>query len=169
MTPVSTLRAATGEDREALVEALVAAANWDPDRPALSRDAVLAEPALRHYVTGWGGPRDLGVVAVEEGVPVGAAWLRDLPADDPGYGFVADGVPEVSIGVRADWRGQGIGAALLQRLLADAAAAGIDRVSLSVERANPAQRLYRRAGFVTVATGRDSDTMLLVVAEGAPC
>jgi hypothetical protein len=31
-----------------------------------------------------------------------------LSADDPGYGFVGPGIPELTIGVAALWRGQGI-------------------------------------------------------------
>ena len=38
--------------------------------------------------------------------------------------------------------------------------AGHQRVSLSVERANFAQRLYRSEGFVVAASGRDADTMV---------
>ena len=36
---------------------------------------------------------------------------------------------------------------LIRRLLREAAEVGIGRVSLSVERANPARRLYEREGF----------------------
>jgi hypothetical protein len=31
--------------------------------------------------------------------PVGAAWVRNLPASDPGYGFVAPGIPELVIAI----------------------------------------------------------------------
>lgn len=46
-------------------------------------------------------------------------------------------------------QGKGIGRALLDELLAEADAAGVD-VTLSVLKANPARRLYERLGFVQV-------------------
>lgn len=48
-------------------------------------------------------------------------------------------------------RGQGIGSALLRSVLAKAKTAG-RTVSLHVDQFNPAQRLYRRLGFVPVET-----------------
>ena len=52
----------------------------------------------------------------------------------------------VDICLLPDWRGQGIGAMLLRRLLAEGARAGLP-VRLSATAGNPAQRLYRRLGF----------------------
>ena len=158
-----TVRRATTDDGEALVAALLAAVNWAPERPPLDRDAVLADPAMSHYVAGWPRAGDLGVVAVAGpvvGAVVGAAWLRVLPPDDPGYGYVAPGVPELSIGVRPEYRGRGVGRQLLRALLAAARDEGVPRVSLSVERANRARRLYVAEGFQVVASGRDADTMV---------
>jgi GNAT superfamily N-acetyltransferase len=156
------VRPATASDGEAILAALLHAVNWDPGRPPLRRDAVLADPALAHYVSGWPRPGDLGAVAVTgpDAAPVGAAWLRYLTGEDPGYGYVADDVPELSIGVEPEHRGRGVGRRLVRRLLAQARAAGVVRVCLSVERANPAQRLYVAEGFAVVAHGRDSDTMV---------
>jgi GNAT superfamily N-acetyltransferase len=47
------------------------------------------------------------------------------------------------------YRGKGLGSALLADLLDEAAAAG-KAVSIHVEKYNPAMRLYRRLGFVTI-------------------
>jgi len=142
---------------------LLEAMNWHP-RSRFTRADVDADPLLRHYVEGWQRPDDLGAVAVDPaGAPIGAAWLRHFTADDPGYGFVAPDVPELSIGVVAQRRGQGVGRALLRAAAELAAARGIGRISLSCERANPAMRLYVGEGYVTVESGRDSDTMVKVL------
>jgi ribosomal protein S18 acetylase RimI-like enzyme len=53
----------------------------------------------------------------------------------------------VDIAMAPDYRGQGAGTALLGRLIEEASAAG-KVVELHVECNNPAQRLYRRLGFV---------------------
>jgi ribosomal protein S18 acetylase RimI-like enzyme len=52
----------------------------------------------------------------------------------------------VDIAVRSDLRGQGIGGAILEQLLAAARSGGYG-VSIHVERNNPALRLYERLGF----------------------
>ncbi len=93
--------------------------------------------------------------------PIGAAWWRWFSAADPGFGFVDEAVPEVSIGVLEDRRGQGIGTLLMQELIAAAGARGLAALSLSVESDNPAARLYRRLGFVAVGRVDASLTMRL--------
>ncbi|MDB1088078.1 GNAT family N-acetyltransferase [Streptomyces sp. ACA25] len=156
-----TIRGATAEDAEFLTDMLVEAVNWSAAREPVGRRRILTEHELAHYVTGWPRPGDLGAVAVgPDGRPVGAGWLRRFDAQDPGYGFVAPDVPEVSLGVVADWRGRGVGRALLRELARRAAEAGISRLSLSVERANRAVRLYEDEGFARVESGPDADTMV---------
>jgi len=161
------LRMATAEDAGFLTDMLVAAVNWDHTREAVSRDRVLVDPRIAHYIEGWPRPGDLGVIAVEAGGrPVGAAWLRLFTSDDPGYGFVSEDVPELSVGVLPSWRGKGVGRALLTGIARQAVERGFARICLSVERANRARRLYTAQGFTTVAEGRDADTMLMVLPEG---
>ena len=161
-----TFRAATAEDVNFLVDMLVEAFGWHPDRP-WSRERVLAEPAFAHYVAGWPRPGDLGVVAESTGRPVGATWLRLFTDDDPGYGFVGPDVPELTIGVVPAWRGRGVGRALLRGLAVRARAEELARISLSVERANRAWALYRSEGYRVVASGRDSDTMVKDLTVGS--
>lgn len=119
------LRAATAADRGFIEDMAVEAFNWNPDREQLSRERILADPMLNKYVAGWPKTGDSGVIALgPAGEPIGAVWLRYYTADNPGYGFVAEDVPELSIGVVAGWRGKGVGRALLRAVTG--------RVSLSV-------------------------------------
>lgn len=91
---------------------------------------------------------------------MGAAWLRYFPDTEPAYGFVRADIPELAIGVVAEARGRGVGRTLL-RALADAARQrGIEHISLSVERANPAARLYLAEGYRVVDRRENSDTMV---------
>src|SRR6185437_16635571 len=55
----------------------------------------------------------------------------------------------IDIALLPEYRGRGIGTALLRELLAEAAADG-KRLSIHVELNNPARRLYERLGFVQV-------------------
>ena len=152
-------RDVTADDTGLLRRATLSAMNW---RSETFTDADLDRPEFAHYCAGFDPARDHGVVAVDAEGPVGVAWVRFLPADDPGYGFVSDDVPELTLAVEPRGRGRGIGTALLTRLLAVGRAAGWSGVSLSVEDGNTGARiLYERAGFRTVGRNGDSDTMLV--------
>ena len=162
------VRQATAEDIEFLTDMLLAAVNWSSEWKRRTRRRVLADPRTAHYIAGWPRPGDLGVVAEAESEPVGAAWLRFFPAADPGYGFVAPDVPELTIGVTAAWRGRGAGRALLRAVTGAAAQAGIARISLSVERKNFARALYVSEGFTVIdASDPQSDTMVKEVERPA--
>jgi GNAT superfamily N-acetyltransferase len=107
----------------------------------------------------------MGLVALsgqEPGADVmGAAWARPLPADNHGYGYVADDVPELGMAVLPAYRGQGVGSALLSGLMAQALSEGWTRLSLSVEDGNgQARRRYQRQSFAVVGRAGDSDTMV---------
>lgn len=167
------LRAALAGDAGVLADMLVEAINWPADR-AWPREQILGDPRNAHYVAGWKRDTDLGVIAVggpapgrytaddnDPGSPIGAAWLRNLPADDPGYGFVDADTPELTMALHRTWRGRGIGRALLRRLLSDAAERGVGRISLSVEPGNPAENLYASEGFVVVGTDAGGSLTML--------
>lgn len=47
-------------------------------------------------------------------------------------------------------RGKGVGSALLERFVRDARQRGVQRLFLEMREGNPAERLYRRHGFVSV-------------------
>ncbi len=154
------VRRAEAADASFLADMLVEASNWHPDRTR-PKVQLLADPKVNRYLKGWKRPSDDGVVAADEsGALIGACWYRVLPRSEPGYGFVAAGVPELTLGVRPVHRAQGVGRALLRALCDVAAERGHQRISLSVERENFAQRLYLSEGFTTVESGRDSDTMV---------
>ncbi len=161
---MSTVRPATADDGPFLERMLVAAADWRPGSPPRTIEQVLSDPALAHYVVGWPGPGEFGVIAEDDdGTRLGAAWCRYLAPDDPGYGFVAAQIPELSIGVVAEARGQGLGRSLMNRLIDDARTHGVGQLSLSVELDNVALHLYASLGFTTVAEADGAATMVLDV------
>ena len=155
------LRDAGLEDGPGLTAALFEAANWD-GRARFTRDQLLADPHMSHYVADWPRATDFGTVAVDDhGEMIGAAWCRLFDTIDQGYGFVAADIPELSIGVNSDHRGRGIGTALLDAVIAQAAGRGYRAVSLSVEDGNRARALYERAGFTVVGRNEGSATLVL--------
>lgn len=123
-------------------------------------DATIADPEMGRYLRDWGRAGDVALVAEDaEGRPIGAAWFRLMTAEEPGYGFITEAIPEVSIAVVPDWRGKGVGGALLTALLDAGWAAGFAAISLSVSKVNPAAALYKRLGFVRVGEFGRSWTM----------
>jgi ribosomal protein S18 acetylase RimI-like enzyme len=136
----------------------------DTGMRALGRAAAFAKPHVRRYLDGWGRPGDAAVVALDtDGRRLGAAWYRLFPAEDPGWGFVATDVPELSIGVVTEARGRGVGSALLDALLARAREQGYRAVSLSVDRQNPACRLYERKGFREAGISDPTDSSVTMI------
>jgi GNAT superfamily N-acetyltransferase len=90
----------------------------------------------------FGPPGGCLLLARLDGVPVGSVSFRPL----------GRGTMEIKrMFVRAEARGHGVGAAILERLLAEARAAGHIRYILSTHRDfHGAQSLYARAGFRVV-------------------
>jgi ribosomal protein S18 acetylase RimI-like enzyme len=161
------IRRAAPEDGTFMADMLVEAVNWSSEWKKKSRRHVLSTPRTAHYIAGWPRDTDLGVIAGANGERIGAAWLRFLSDADPGYGFVACDVPELTIGVAVHWRGRGVGRALLQAIAGQAGSAGIQQISLSVERKNFAQKLYSSEGYRIVdSSDAGSDTMVKDLAAG---
>lgn len=106
--------------------------------------SILQSPELQVYTADFGSSRhDIAFVADVDGKVVGAAWVRIM--ND--YGHIDDETPSLAIALYKEYRGMGMGTALLQELLSFLKTQGYSRVSLSAQKANQAVNLYRRAGF----------------------
>lgn len=150
------IRVATQADEPFLVDMLYEALFVPPGRPPPPR-SVLTSPELLRYVHGFGTrPGDVGCVAETPRAPIGAAWVRLLTGTERGYGYVDDRTPELTIAVMPQWRGRGLGSALLSGLITR-----VPRMSLSCDIRNPAMRLYGRFGFAAVSEAEASVTLLL--------
>ena len=121
-----------------------------------------ADLPVARYVTNWGREGDDGLVAIDEGNLVGAAWYRLFRREEPGFGFVDESTPELTIAVVPSRRGRGFGHELMTGLLERARRAGYERLSLCVEQDSPAVSLYERYGFRRVG---ESDGALTMTAE----
>lgn len=144
-------------------------------RPVSSQDTRFLRDMLRHayhwrigeegadlpvyrYVQNWGRQGDAGVIGFAGPNVYGAAWYRLFPAATPGFGFVDEQTPELTIAVVPSHRGHGSGAELLEALLERARGDGFDRISLS---AQPGQTgFYERHGFREHARGDGTVTMV---------
>jgi len=123
-------------------------------------NALDADIPLTRYVDNWGRAGDLALIAHETGNRVGAAWLRHFRASEPGYGFVDEATPELTIAIVPSRRRHGLGQELLDALLAKAREEGYTSVSLSVEADSPAVAFYERNGFARLGESDGGLVML---------
>lgn len=143
-----------------LLETFLYEAIFIPDGVTPPPRTIVHDPSLYGYIDGFGsGACDYALAAVlPDDTVVGVAWTRLLPD----YAPRANDVPTLAIAVLPGYRGHGIGTALLHAILESLAYYGCSSVSLSVQKANPALRLYQRAGF-TIA--QDNGEELVMVRE----
>jgi len=160
------IRPARADDLPFLWEMLFEAAAVAESVRTLGKEQALLLPEVRKYLEGWGRAGDQAVVATEHsGQRIGAAWARCFSAEGAGFGFVAPEVPELSVAVVPDMRGQGVGGALIRELMRHVRAAGYKAMSLSVDRQNRAVALYQRLGFqdAGISSAEESSVTMLVV------
>ena len=106
--------------------------------------SIIENEDLQVYVRDFGKKADdRCLVAEVEGKVIGAVWTRVM--ND--YGHIADGIPSLAISIYKDYRHKGIGTDLLRKMLQLLKRDGYPQVSLSVQKANYAFRMYLKAGF----------------------
>ena len=111
--------------------------------PAPPRSIILNED-LQVYVRDFGRKADDRCLVAEiDGKVVGAVWTRVM--ND--YGHIDDDTPSLAISLYKEYRHQGIGTRLLREMLGLLRHDGYHQVSLSVQKANHAFKMYQKAGF----------------------
>jgi ribosomal protein S18 acetylase RimI-like enzyme len=129
----------------------------DMERPPKS---FVNEPHVARYIEDFGRRGDLAFVLADGDQLVGGIWSRLFLDAGRGFGFVDESTPELGMAVFEGYRGRGFGTQLMQRLIESLTAGGFEKVSLSVDRRNPALRLYERFGFELVRENGNAYTML---------
>ena len=117
------IRPAFQNDRAVLWDFLAMAA-YEPD--ATTAKVV---PCVAKYLVGWQRPGDFGFIAEQNGEIIGAAWARRFSAEELRVPFGGEDTPKVSIGVKPEARGQGVGEKLMRALIARPLAAGFAFIS----------------------------------------
>ncbi|MDO4795567.1 MAG: GNAT family N-acetyltransferase [Brachymonas sp.] len=117
---------------------------------------IVKHPDLQKYVADFGKKDDVCYVAEVEGKVVGAVWTRMI--ND--YAHVDDETPSLSISLLKEYRNLGIGTALMKQIILTLKGRGYRQVSLSVQKANPAVRMYEKLGF-EVARENEEDCIMI--------
>lgn len=107
--------------------------------------SIIENAELQVYVKDFGKQTDdIALVAEVNGKIVGAVWARIM--ND--YGHIDNDTPSLAISLYKEYRGCGIGTALMQNMLASLKRCGYKRTSLAVQKANYAVKVYRKVGFI---------------------
>lgn len=121
---------------------------------------IIQAPELQVYVQDFGTREsDICFVAETEGKIVGAVWVRIM--DD--YGHVEDGVPSFAISLYKEYRGLGIGTAMMKRMLTELKERGYQKTSLAVQKENYAVKMYQNVGFEIIDENEEEYIMVCVL------
>lgn len=129
-----------------------------PDEVDPPPRSILKSPDLQVYVDHFGESKDdIGLVAEVDEKIVGAVWVRIM--DD--YGHVDDQTPSFAISLYKEYRGLGIGTAMMRAMLTLLKNRGYERASLAVQKANYAVKMYLRVGFRVVEERGEEFVMVI--------
>ena len=118
---------------------------------------IITSPELQVYVAHFGESKDdWGFVAEVDDKIVGAVWVRIM--DD--YGHIDDKTPSLAISLYQEYRGFGIGTAMMKEILTLLKSHGYSRVSLSVQKDNYAAKMYLKIGFEIVRENEEEYIMV---------
>ncbi len=119
--------------------------------------SILTSPELQVYIEHFGESEDdRGLVAEVDGKIVGAVWVRIM--ND--YGHIDKETPSLAISLYKEYRSAGIGTAMMKKILALLKSSGYKQVSLSVQKANYAAKLYLKTGFEIIREKEDEYIMV---------
>ena len=147
------------DDEVELLKAFLYEAIFVPEGVTPPDRSIIEQPELSLYYEDFGsGPADHCLVAEVDGKVVGAVWTRIM--ND--YGHVDDDTPSFAVSLYKEYRGQGIGTAMMRKMLVLLKEQGYKRASLAVQKANYAVRMYEAVGFKTVD---ENDEEYIMVCE----
>ena len=135
------------EHEYSLLNDFIYEAIFIPEGMTAPERSIISNPDIQVFIAGFGTKKDdCCVVAEVNNKVVGAAWVRMM--ND--YGHIDDETPSLAISVYKEYRGLGIGTALMKELLAILKGTGYHRTSLAVQKANYALKMYKDVGYEIV-------------------
>ena len=118
--------------------------------------SIIESPELQVYISDFGKADDWCLVAEVKEKIVGAVWVRIM--ND--YGHIDDETPSLAISLYKEYRNMGIGTGLMAAMLKLLKDNGYKQVSLSVQKANYAASMYKKAGFEVVNENKEEYIMV---------
>ena len=127
-----------------------------PEGVDLPPKEIINQPELQIYISEFGKADDNALVAEIDGKIVGAVWTRIM--ND--YGHVDDNTPSFAISLYKEYRGLGLGTEMMQQMLEIMKNKGYEKVSLAVQQANYAVKMYHKVGFEIVDKNEEEYIMI---------
>lgn len=128
-----------------------------PEGVAPPPKSIILQPDIQVYIKDFGSfPDDKCLVAEVGGKVIGAVWVRIM--DD--YGHIDDETPSFAISLYSEYRGNGIGTAMMKRMLEWLKADGYKKASLAVQKANYAVKMYLAVGFDIIDENEEEYIMI---------
>lgn len=119
--------------------------------------SIINNDELQVYIKDFGEkPDDRCLVAEADEKIVGVVWVRIM--ED--YGHIDDETPSFAISLYREYRGHGIGTALMVKMLELLRESGYKKASLAVQKENYAVNMYKKVGFEVV--GENAEEYIMV-------
>ncbi|MFR6670985.1 MAG: N-acetyltransferase family protein [Enterococcus avium] len=87
---------------------------------------------------------------------VGAVWVRNIA----GFAAIDDQTPELAISLLPEYRGRGLGTALMKAMIGKMNREGYAKISLAVQKDNYALNMYLQIGFEIVDENEEEYIMV---------
>lgn len=140
-----------------LLEFFLYEAIFVPEGVSAPPRTIISQPELQVYLTDFGKKKDdIGLVVEVDTKVVGAVWVRIM--ND--YGHINDTTPSFAISLYKEYRGFGIGSALMKQMLCILKQKGYKQASLAVQKANYAVKMYKKAGFQIINENEEEYIMV---------
>ncbi len=144
------------------LEDMLYEAVYQPDINNLIPRAVIKIPQVYAYIDEFGKYNDdYCFVADLNGRIIGAVWVRIISGKIKGYGNVDNKTPEFAISLFKEYRNQGIGIMMMNKMINYLQKRGYKQASLSVNKENSAVKLYKKVGFEIVEENEEDYLMVL--------
>lgn len=130
---------------------------FQPDETNLAPKEIIQRSELQVYIKDFGKEKDDYCLCAEScGKVAGAVWVRNIK----GYGSIDDITPEFAISLYKDFRGLGIGTAMMKEMLTLLKSRGYKRASLAVQKENYALKMYLNVGFQIIDENAEEYIMM---------
>ena len=145
------------KDEYPLLKNFLYEAIYIPEGEKIADKSIVNLSELQIYYKDFGSFKDdIALAADVKDKVIGAAWVRIM--DD--YGHIDNETPSLAMSLFKEYRNLGIGTVLLNELLSELKIRGYLKVSLSVQKDNYAQKMYKKAGFKVIKENEEEYIML---------